>query len=68
MSCREMTMKASWQLSLCSVLQEKQRFKLMSYGGLKGSHPNGSTQGQFSERFKHVFCLHFKHVLAYSGQ
>lgn len=66
MSCREMTVKVSWQLLLCSILQEKQRFKFMLYGGLRGSHPNDSTQGQFSGRFKQVFCLHFKHVLAYS--
>lgn len=48
MSCREMTVKVSWQFLLCSILQEKQRFKFMLYGGLRGSHPNDSTQGQFS--------------------
>lgn len=66
MSCREIVMKVSWQLLLCSILQEKPKFKFMLYRGLKGSHPNDSTQGQFSGRFKHVFCLHFKHVLASS--
>ena len=57
MSCREMTMKASWQLLLCSILQEKQRFKLMFYGGLKGPHFNDSTQGQFSGRLS--MCVVF---------
>lgn len=66
MSCREMTMEVSWQVLLCSILQEKQRFKLMLHRGLKGSRLNDGTQGQFSGRFKHVFCLHFKDVLAYS--
>lgn len=40
MSCREMTTKASWQLLFCSVLQEKQRFKLMLYRRLEESYPN----------------------------
>lgn len=66
MSCIEMTVKASWQLLLCSILQEKQTFKLMLYRGLKGSHSNDSTQAQFSGKYKHVFRLHFKYVLANS--
>lgn len=63
---RKITMKAFWQLLLYSVLQEKQKFKLMLYGGLKGPHPDDSTQRLFTGRFKHLFCLDFTLVFAYS--
>lgn len=60
---RKITMKAFWQLLLYSVLQEKQKFKLMLYGGLKGPHLDDSTRAIHR---KHLFCLDFTHVFAYS--